>query len=341
MNAKDESVEGGAHLAADLIMGQPHPGMDVVARATAVMDRRALDAHQQISGVDRHWQIAIHLWPALKSVTHHTGQISGHLLAAGVDADMLAGLGPHPHYPRDPQRHLVFHTPIPPTSQWPHNDLPVHELGAQNDPGRYDLVLANLPFHDVALFDPDRRARLGTYHQELLISALNQSTLGGITVALASPVFLDHPDPTLRQAADAKADLIGAVRLPSGAMRPGSNAEGPTDVLFLYHRQPGQAGPGIPPARDVITPSGRGHLNDYWLDNPEHVLGQLRPELNSATFTVAPRSEPLGNSLQVAFDQIATVMINGLRPRAPSYHAPETGPQQTSKSMAPAYTPDL
>ena len=113
MNAKDESVEGGAHLAADLIMGQAHPGMGLVARATAVMDRLALDAHQQISGVNRHWQIAIHLWPALKSVTHHTRQISGHLLAAGVDADMLAGLGPHPHDPRDPQRHLVFHTPIP------------------------------------------------------------------------------------------------------------------------------------------------------------------------------------------------------------------------------------
>lgn len=90
MNAKDEGVEGGAHLDADLIMGQPHPQVDLVARAIAVMDRRTLEAHQQISGVDRHWQIAIHLWPALKSVTHQTGQISGHLLAAGVDADMLA-----------------------------------------------------------------------------------------------------------------------------------------------------------------------------------------------------------------------------------------------------------
>jgi hypothetical protein len=71
-------------------------------------------------------------------------------------------------------------------------------------------------------------------------------------------------------------------------MRPSSNTEGPIDVLFLYHRQPGQTGPGIPSDRDVITPSGRGRLNGYWLDNPEHVLGRLRPELNSATFTVDP-----------------------------------------------------
>ena len=88
MNAKHENVEGSAHLAADLIMGHLHPEVDIVARATALMDRRALEAHQQISGVDRHWQIAIHLWPALKSVAHHTGQISGHLLAAGVDAHL-------------------------------------------------------------------------------------------------------------------------------------------------------------------------------------------------------------------------------------------------------------
>ncbi|WP_345375294.1 hypothetical protein [Promicromonospora umidemergens] len=304
------------------------------------MDRRALEAHQQISGVDRHWQIAIHLWPALKSVAHHTEQISGHLLAAGVDADMLAGLGPHPHYLRDPQRHLVFHTPIPPTSQWPHNDLPLHKLGAQNDPGRYDLVLANLPFHDVALFDPGRRARLGAYHGDLVASALDQ-TPGGLAVAIASPVFLDHPDAALRQVVDAKADLVGAVRLPGGAMRPDSHAKGPTDVLFLCHRQPGQAGPGIPAARDVITESGRGHLNEYWFNNAEHVLGQFRSDPESATFTVDPRSEPLGRSLQVAFDQIATVTINRLQPNTSGHPTPRPGPHRTPECIAPAYTPDL
>jgi hypothetical protein len=120
-------------------------------------------------------------------------------------------------------------------------------------------------------------------------------------------LFLDNPDPALRQVVDEKADLVGAVRLPGGAMRPDSHAEGPTDVLFLYRRQPDQAGPGIPAVRDVITESGRGHLNEYWLNNAGHVLGQLRPEPDSATFAVDPRSEPLGRSLQVAFDQIATV----------------------------------
>lgn len=316
-----ERLDGGFDLAADLIMGPASPGPDPAGQVAAVMDRLALDAHLQVSAVDRHWQIAMHLWPALKTVASRTGHLTGSLAATGVDADVLAGVGPHPHYPRDPRRHLTFHAAIPPTTQWPHQDLPGYGLGRHGDPGRYDLVLLNLAFHDVALLDPDRRTRLGTYHREVLASALERTAPGGLTVALTSPVFLDHPDSDLRRAVAERADLVGAVRLPAGAMRPDSHAEGPTDVVLLHHRHPGQTGPGIPAALEVTTPSGRGHLNEYWLDYPDHVLGHL--ELSeSDTFTVLPGREPLGRLLQVAFDQIAsdasTILTAGPSPSRPA-----------------------
>ncbi|MFC8797025.1 hypothetical protein ACFT2C_04785 [Promicromonospora sp. NPDC057138] len=325
-----------------MIMGPLDPDRNLMERLTAVMDARGLSAHDGISAVDQHWQIAIHLWPALKSITRATGRLTGHLLATGVDADMLAGRGPHPHYPRDPQRHLTFHTPIPPADRWLHQDLPLHEPGTHADPGRYDLVLVNLPYHDVALFDPGRRGRLGTYHRDLLAGALARTVPGGFTVALVNPVFLDDPDPDLRQAVAEKADLVGAVRLPGGTMRPDSNAQGPTDVLFLYHRRPGESGSGIPASRDVISDSSRGHLNEYWLDNPHHVLGVLGAAQKSG-FTVGPGFEPLGRLLQVAFDQIATVAINGLADGASTPRsAPRPGPGRSPGRPAdPADGPDL
>jgi hypothetical protein len=298
----------------ELIMGplDLDPGLDpemkLVEQAEARHDEEALDAHDKISAVDRHWQIAIHLWPALKSL----GYTGGHLLAAGVDADMLAGRPPHPNYPRDPQRHLAFHTPIPPAGQWPHQDLPLLQLGTQDDPGSYGLVLANLPYHDVALTDPDRRTRLSSYHRELLASALDQTVPGGLTIALASPTFLDHPDPELRQVVSERADLVGAVRLPAGAMRPNSNAYSPTDLLFLYRRPLGEPGPGIPTAHDVGIGRGHGHLSEYWLENPDHLLGELvfAPGIEMPTVLAGP--EPLGRLLPVAFAQIATTLATGL-----------------------------
>ncbi|MDR7381260.1 hypothetical protein [Promicromonospora iranensis] len=336
---QSERLDGGFDLAADLIMGPVNSDLDLAGQVAAVMDRLALDAHLQVSAVDRHWQIAIHLWPALKTVTSRTGLLTGSLVATGVDADMLAGVGPHPHYPRDPRRHLTFHAATPPTSQWPHQDLPGYGLGRHGDPGRYDLVLLNLAFHDAALLDPDRRTRLGKYHREVLASALERTTPGGLTVALTSPVFLDHPDSDLRRAVAERADLVGAVRLPAGAMRPDSHAEGPTDVVLLHHRRPGQPGPGIPAAREVTTNSGRGHLNEYWLDNPDHVLGHL--ELSeSGTFTVRPGGEPLGRLLQAAFDQIASNAINILTasPSSPRPAPPpglSAGPGPTDPGSAP------
>lgn len=340
MNPHDTNSEGSAELAADLIMGQPHRGADLAEQAAMVMDRLALEAHRQVSAADQHWQIAIHLWPALKSIARHTELVHGHLLAAGVDADMLAGLGPHPHYPQDPQRHLVFHTPIPPTSQWPHHDVPLYELGTHDDPRLYDLVLVNLPYHDAALLDPGRRTRLGFYHQELLTSALDQAMPGRLVVGLTSPVFLDHPDPDLRQSISDKADLVGAVRLPSRAMRPGSHAEGPTDILILRRRS-GPTGRGIPPAVEVTTGRGRGHLNEYWIDNSRHVLGQLWHDPNAGAFIVDPGREPLGGSLQVAFQQISSAIINDLDPNVNGAARPKSHPRQSAGSANQAATPDL
>ncbi|MFJ3403856.1 hypothetical protein [Promicromonospora sp. NPDC090134] len=55
------AAEGGADLAPDLVMGKLHPGTDLAGQAAMVMDRLALEAHHQVSGVDLHLTQTMHV----------------------------------------------------------------------------------------------------------------------------------------------------------------------------------------------------------------------------------------------------------------------------------------
>ncbi len=73
------------------------------------------------------------------------------------------------------------------------------------------------------------------------------------------------------------ADLVGAVRLPSGAHRRAAGTDALTDLLILRRREP-----GVPPrdlAWETVTAASVDgtviKTNTYFSDHPEHVLGEL------------------------------------------------------------------
>ena len=76
-----------------------------------------------------------------------------------------------------------------------------------------------------------------------------------------------------------QADLLGAVRLPSGAHRRTAGTDAITDLLVLRRRDPGE-----PPDRDpswvrvqrVDLPGGAEGINTYFVDHPGQVLGRMR-----------------------------------------------------------------
>lgn len=74
-----------------------------------------------------------------------------------------------------------------------------------------------------------------------------------------------------------QADLIGAVRLPSGAHRRTAGTEALTDILILRRREPGQE-PGddgwlLTTPRRVEGELLDKRVNRYFADHPERVLG--------------------------------------------------------------------
>lgn len=165
-------------------------------------------------------------------------------------------------------RHLVpdatIHTG--PLEQWP---VP---------PGGFDVVVGNVPFAKYAPYDPVLNADRLSLHNYALVKGVAALKAGGVLVAVTSHWTLDARNPAARRVLYERADLVGVVRLPSGAHRVVAGTEVVTDVVVLRRRRPGEA--ALPfdweTTRLVDTSTGAVRVNDRFAAHPEWVVGDLR-----------------------------------------------------------------
>ena len=143
----------------------------------------------------------------------------------------------------------------------------------------FDAAVGNVPFADVTLHDPVHNASGHSMHNHFIVKALHLTRPGGVVAVLTSHWTMDAQNPAARREMNELADLLGAVRLPTGAHRRAAGTEALTDLLLFRRRDPGQE-----PASDVwemVTPvtidGERVKINTYFADyRPDHVLGELR-----------------------------------------------------------------
>jgi len=142
--------------------------------------------------------------------------------------------------------------------------------------GSFDLVVGNVPFGQVAL--SDRAHNLGGHsiHNHFIIKSLRLTRPGGLVAVLTSRYTMDARNPAARREMAALADLVTAVRLPSGAHQRAAGTQVVTDLLVLRRREPGREPDpaGWEQSRPTALPGGEAHLNEYFLANPGQVLGQ-------------------------------------------------------------------
>lgn len=295
------------------------------------LDQLSTDEHDQIGASEAHWKVAKHLWRALKSL----GYTTGHMLAIGTHADLLAGRPPHRRR-QDPDsmlenlQRLQFHSPVPPGRRWPHRDLKLRRADSHDDPHQYDVVIANLPYNDVMFADPVRRAELAAYHGDLITGALQETVPAGMVVALAAHAFVDDRDPSPREQVAELADLAGAIRLPQGSMRPLGICYGPVDLLLLRRRPPG-TGPTAsttPFKASTLVPvdGTRCYLNEYWQAHPERMAGCPVPSLEPTVATLYTLEPDLDLNLPKPMDQmIAAARAAGLTSLSTGTSSPAPG----------------
>ena len=113
---------------------------------------------------------------------------------------------------------------------YPHATIRTESFAATPYPaGSFDAAVGNVPFADVRLHDPRHNRANHSLHNHCIIKSLALTRPGGIVAVLTSRYTLDARNPAARREMNAMADLVGAVRLPSGAhMRAAGTRSSPT-----------------------------------------------------------------------------------------------------------------
>jgi N12 class adenine-specific DNA methylase len=148
--------------------------------------------------------------------------------------------------------------------------------------GSMDAVVGNVPFGDFALTDrvhnPGRKLSI---HNHFIIKSLAATKPGGICALLTSRYTMDSKSTDARRRMAEMGDLIGAVRLPTGSHSKTAGTSVIEDILIFRRREPG-AEPLT--SQDWIN-APVTHLggqdipvNQYFLDHPDHVLGEMTAE---------------------------------------------------------------
>jgi SAM-dependent methyltransferase len=106
-------------------------------------------------------------------------------------------------------------------------------------PADFDLAIGNPPFSNLTIHNKSQLGRLGlSLHDFFIARALEQLRPGGIALFVTSRYSLDKSDPKARLHMESIADFLGAVRLPSKAMKEEAGTDVVVDILLFRKRAP-------------------------------------------------------------------------------------------------------
>ena len=144
--------------------------------------------------------------------------------------------------------------------------------------GRFALAIGNVPFGKVTLYDPEHNRSGHAIHNHFIVKSLALVQPGGLAVLLTSRYTLDAANPAARREMSQLADLLGAVRLPSGAHRRVAGTDAVTDLL-VFRRRPAGSEPADESwvSTQEVDVDGVGvRINSYLAEHPGQVLGALK-----------------------------------------------------------------
>ncbi len=156
--------------------------------------------------------------------------------------------------------------------------------------GSFDVAVGNVPFGD---FNLDYKKEIPMkIHDFFFMQSLDKVKDGGIVAFITSTGTLDKANEEIRKAISEKADLIGAIRLPSGAFKANAGTDVTSDIIFLQKRSE----PPLETPEWVHTGRDDKNLtvNSYFLEHPEMILGSLTVDLNP--FSSGTKVVPFENS---------------------------------------------
>ena len=147
---------------------------------------------------------------------------------------------------------------------------------------RFDLAISNIPFGDIAVFDPafnDGKDRLReiaskTIHDYFFLKALDAVRDGGIVAFITSQGVMDNRHVMICGELMINADLLSAVRLPNNLFTDNANTEVGSDLIVLQKHDGKTDGTtdealfiaGLSDGKDGLA------TNNYYKEHPDRII---------------------------------------------------------------------
>ena len=172
---------------------------------------------------------------------------------------------------------------------YPQADITVAGFETTDRQDFYDLAIGNVPFGQYKVNDKAYNKLGFNIHNYFFAKAIDQVRPGGVIAFVTSRYTMDSKDSTARKHMAECADLLGAIRLPNNAFKANAGTEVVSDIIFLQKRdRPAD----IEPDWVQLGKTEDGFaINQYFVDHPEMVLGELTAESTQygrEELTVAP-----------------------------------------------------
>ena len=140
----------------------------------------------------------------------------------------------------------------------------------------FDVVIGNVPFGAFKVVDKQYDRYNFLIHDYFIARSIDLVRPGGVVAVVTSSGTMDKQSDTMRQYVAARADLLGAIRLPRNTFQRNAGTSVVTDILFFQKRE--SAAIEQPDwVRIGETPEGY-HVNSYFVQHPEMVLGTFSDE---------------------------------------------------------------
>ena len=140
----------------------------------------------------------------------------------------------------------------------------------------FDVAIGNVPFGDYGVADKRYDKNRFLIHDYFFAKTLDKVRPGGIVAFITSSGTMDKKNPAVRKYIAQRADLLGAIRLPNNAFLANAGTGVVADILFLQKRDRPME---VEPDWVHLGKTDSGYtINQYFVDNPDMVLGELTEE---------------------------------------------------------------
>ncbi len=169
----------------------------------------------------------------------------------------------------------------------------------------FDAAIGNVPFGSFKV--PDKRYDKHNFliHDYFFARTLDKVRPGGIIAFVTSKGTMDKENSAVRRYIAQRADLLGAIRLPNDTFKGAAGTEVTSDIIFLQKRD--SLAYEEPAWVHLNTDANGLKMNQYFIDNPDMVMGEMREisgPYGPETACLPYEGQDLGQELSAAIQNI-------------------------------------